>query len=61
LPLLRCFRPGNVKCLSELINDFDLVGLSFPLRPPSRGVKGVVGANGPMLACRPADRGSVAE
>jgi hypothetical protein len=56
--LLWCFRRGNVKCLSELINDFDFWGLST-IRPPSRGVNGVDGENGFVVEWRPEDRGRV--
>ncbi len=56
LSLLWCFRRGNVKCLSELINDFDFWGLAFPL---SRGDKEIDGENELVFEWRPTDRGSV--
>lgn len=37
LSLCPCFRLGNVRCLSELIKDFDFGGLSGP-KVPSWGV-----------------------
>lgn len=53
---LFCLRRGSVRCLSELMNDFDFCGLSPPGPLPSRGVDGEYGLPG---ECPPSDRGSV--
>jgi hypothetical protein len=57
LLLLRCFRRGNVKCLRELIKDFDFCGLSFPI--PLRGTNGEDVEYGLVAERWSVDRGSV--
>jgi hypothetical protein len=56
---LLCFRRGRVRCLRELMNDFDFCGLSSVRPLPSRGDKGVDGENELPGECMPTDRGIV--